>query len=265
MSGPADDPWSGLGAFTSARIALGRAGAALPTREVLSLALAHARARDAVHAPFDTQAMADRFAERGYETLLVKSAAVDRNVYLQRPDLGRRLSEESRLALNRRPKVEPDLVFVIADGLSSAAVHSHAAPLLAALRARIDEEGWSVGPVVLASQARVALGDAVGESLGARMVVVLVGERPGLSSPDSLGAYLTLGPVVGCDDSQRNCVSNIRSGGLSYDGAAFKLLWLMREAFRRAATGVALKDESDLGLAALGSVGSLESLPPIRP
>ncbi len=251
MSGPGLDPWSGLGAFTPARIALGRAGAALPTRQVLELALAHACARDAVHAPFDAASMAGRIADLGYETLSVKSAAGDRNAYLQRPDLGRRLSDDSRRLLDGRPKGRSDIVFVVADGLSSAAVHAHVVPLLRALRIHIEEGGWSVGPVVLASQARVALGDEVGESLAARMAMVLVGERPGLSSPDSLGAYLTLDPVVGRSDAERNCVSNIRPAGLAYDRAAFKLAWLMREAFRRAATGVALKDESDLDLALL--------------
>jgi ethanolamine ammonia-lyase small subunit len=238
------DPWSSLRALTPARIALGRAGASLPTREVLAMALDHARARDAVHAAFDPDAVAGLIATRGLTTLIVASAAPDRTAYLRRPDLGRQLSPESRSLLQAQPKSGCDLSLVIGDGLSSAAAHAHAAPVVAALLPYAQAEGWRVGPVVLARQARVALGDEIGERLGARLAVVLIGERPGLSSPDSLGAYLTYAPRVGRTDAERNCVSNIRDPGLSYAEAAHKIAWHVREALRRGLTGVALKDES---------------------
>jgi ethanolamine ammonia-lyase small subunit len=246
MSAPVPpDPWSALRARTPARIALGRSGASLPTHEVLAFSLAHAQARDAVHTPFDAQGVADAIAALGLATLPADSAAPDRAVYLRRPDLGRRLCAESRAFLSGQARDPCDLAIVVADGLSSTAVHAHAAPLIETLLPLARAEGWGLAPVVVAQQARVALGDEVGEILSARMVLLLVGERPGLSSPDSLGAYLTLGPRVGLTDAQRNCVSNIRAEGLSYAEAAFKLAWLMREALRIGETGVALKDESD--------------------
>ncbi len=240
------DPWTALRARTPARIAIGRSGASLPTREVLAFALAHAQARDAVHTPFDAAAVMARIEAMDLPTVLVDSAALDRGVYLRRPDLGRRLSDAARADLGRRSAGPVDLAIVVADGLSSTAAHAHAAPLIAALLPRVRAERWSLAPVVVARQARVALGDEVGERLGARLVLVLIGERPGLSSPDSLGAYLTFAPRVGRVDAERNCVSNIRLEGLSYEAAAFKLAWLCKEALRLAATGVALKDESDV-------------------
>ena len=242
------DPWTALRRHTPARIALGRTGSSLPTSEVLAFALAHAQARDAVHAPFEAEAAAAAIEGLGLETLIVDSAAPDRASYLRRPDLGRTLSEAGRAALVARTRGSCDLVIVIADGLSSTAVHAHAAPLVEALLPAVREAGWRLGPVVIARQARVALGDAVGELLGARLVMLLVGERPGLSSPDSLGAYITFAPRTGRTDAERNCVSNIRGEGLSYAAAAFKLAWHAREALRLGLTGVALKDESDTAL-----------------
>ena len=239
------DPWTALRRHTPARIALGRTGASLPTHEVLAFSLAHAQARDAVHTAFDAEQVAETIEALGQSVLITRSAAPDRATYLRRPDLGRRLSDTDRVALTATAKGPVDLVLVVADGLSSTAVHAHAAPLIAALLPLIRAEGWSLGPVVVAHQARVALGDEVGERLGARLVLLLVGERPGLSSPDSLGAYLTLAPRIGLTDAARNCVSNIRAEGLSYDQAAFKLAWLAREALRLGESGVALKDESD--------------------
>lgn len=241
---PPRDPWTHLAALTPARIALGRAGPGLPTREVLGFALAHAQARDAVHTPFAADEVAREIEALGLAPLLVESAAPDRATYLRRPDLGRRLSDRARGQLAGLKTAPCDLALVIADGLSSAAVHAHAAPLIAALRPRI--EGLSIGPVAIARQGRVALGDEIGEALGARLVAVLIGERPGLSAPDSLGVYLTFAPRVGLTDAARNCISNIRAEGLSYDEAAFKLAWLIAEARRLSLTGVALKDESDL-------------------
>jgi ethanolamine ammonia-lyase small subunit len=243
MSEPAArDSWAALASLTPARIALGRVGSSLPTREVLGLALDHARARDAVHLPFDADGVAREIAARGFDTLTVASQAPDRATYLRRPDLGRRLDVASRPALASASS-GADIVVVVADGLSSAAVHAHAGPLMAELGPRLRADGWRLGPVVLAHQARVALGDEIGERLAARLVILLVGERPGLSSPDSLGAYLTFAPRVGRTDAERNCVSNIRPAGLAYADAAITIAWLAGEALRRGYSGVALKDE----------------------
>ena len=250
----AHDPWAHLSAFTPARIALGRSGPGQPTRAVLDFALSHARARDAVHAPFDAKRVATDVEALGLSTILVESAASDRTTYLRRPDLGRRLSEASRARLSP-PRGGCDLAIAVADGLSSAAVHAHAAPLIAALLPRL--QGVALGPVAVARQARVGLADEVGEALKARLALILIGERPGLSSPDSLGAYLTFNPRVGRTDAERNCVSNIRPEGLTYDEAAFKIAWLIGEARRLALTGVALKDESDLARLAPGSAAAL--------
>jgi ethanolamine ammonia-lyase small subunit len=248
------DPWMKLARFTPARIALGRAGASLPTREVLAFALAHARARDAVHAAFDPGAIARGLAELGLETIEVASEATERALYLRRPDYGRRLSQESKARLGKTRAAKPlDLALVIADGLSAAAVHAHAVPLVAALLPHARGARLSLAPVAIARGARVALGDEIGALLGARLTAVLIGERPGLSSPDSLGVYLTFEPKPGRSDAERNCLSNIRAEGLSYELAAFKLAWLSREALRRSLTGVALKDESDLALAEGGA------------
>lgn len=246
LPGVTPDPWTALRRHTPARIALGRTGSSLPTSEVLGFALAHAQARDAVHAPFEAEATAAAIEALGREAVIVDSAAPDRATYLRRPDLGRTLSEAGRAALAARTRGACDLAIVVADGLSSTAVHAHAAPLVQALLPAVEAAGWRLAPVVVARQARVALGDAVGEVLGARLVIVLIGERPGLSSPDSLGAYITFAPKVGRTDAERNCVSNIRAEGLGYEAAAFKLSWHAREALRLGLTGVGLKDESDL-------------------
>ncbi len=244
---PVLDPWAALRAATPARIGLGRSGDALPVRDVLDFQLAHAKARDAVNRPLDAAAILQ--AVPG--SLLVRSAAPDRAAYLRRPDLGRRLHEECRAGLMRHGAPGGcgsggyDAAFVIADGLSPVGVQRHAVPLLRACLARL--AGWSVAPTVVAVQARVALGDEVGELLGARLCVILIGERPGLSVADSLGAYVTYGPRAGRRDSERNCVSNIHSGGLSYDAAADMLAWLVTEARSRKLTGVALKDDRAIG------------------
>jgi ethanolamine ammonia-lyase small subunit len=245
------DPWSNLARFTPARIAIGRAGASLPTREVLAFALAHARARDAVLAPFDTVKLAATLRADGHQVIEVESRAVDRAVYLRRPDLGRRLPDPAAVALDAARKGD-DLVLVVGDGLSPMAVEAQARPLIAALRPRL--EGLRLGPVIIARGARVALGDEIGERLQARAVAVLIGERPGLSAPDGLGVYLTSAPRVGRLDSERNCLSNIRDAGMCADLAAFRLVWLLQAARAGAGTGVALKDESDRLL--------VDSLPP---
>jgi ethanolamine ammonia-lyase small subunit len=233
---------------TPARIALGRVGNALPTREVLNFSLAHARARDAIHVPFDVEFIDQACHALGFETIRVCSAAADRETYLRRPDLGRRLSSVDVVTLSARN--EPcDLVFVIADGLSSPAIHAHAPRLLEAVKPLLDHNKLRIGPLVVARQARVALGDEIGALLQARMVVVFIGERPGLSSPDSLGVYLTLSPRPGRTDAERNCISNVRPGGLDFATAAQRLFWLIDEAFRLGKSGVDLKDMSDLRLA----------------
>jgi ethanolamine ammonia-lyase small subunit len=242
------DAWRLLREATQARVGLGRAGDALPTAEVLRLDAAHALARDAVHAPLDVEDLTAALVEAtGLDVVTVTSAAVDRAEYLQRPDLGRRLAEGTDLAAREPGDGEPgdgdrwDLVVVVGDGLSARAVTAHAAGLLSALLPRL--EGWSVGPVVVATQARVALGDDVGSRLGAALVLMLIGERPGMSAPDSLGAYLTWGPRGGRADSERNCVSNIRPPhGLTYEQAAEVLAALLTESRRRGLSGVELKD-----------------------
>jgi len=243
-----DAPWIALRRFTEARIGLGRAGSALPIREVLKFSMAHAQARHAVTTPLDWAPIEGALAALGLETVRIESAAGDRDTYLRRPDLGRRLSTESRQRLADMPGARPDLVILIADGLSSTGVAANASGVIVALLPFAATHGWSMAPVLLAAQGRVALGDDAGEVLGAHAVLVLIGERPGLSSPDSLGAYLTWGPRVGRKDGERNCVSNIRRNGLGVDEAAFKIQWLLREAFRRQLTGVALKDESNYQL-----------------
>lgn len=244
-----DDLWKRLARLTPARIGLGRAGAGLPTREVLSFGLAHAQARDAVHTPMDADAVAGAIGALGFETVTVASQADDRATYLRRPDHGRRLAPESRDALEAA--AEPcDLALVVADGLSARAVHEGAAPMLAALKPYLDKAGWRLAPVAIATQARVALGDAIGAALKARAVAVLVGERPGLSSPDSLGLYVTFDPRPGRSDAERNCISNVRPAGLSHEVAAFKLHWLLSQAYSCGLTGVRLKDESDRALEA---------------
>lgn len=243
------NPWQVLRRFTRARIALGRAGGSLPTAPMLEFQLAHARARDAVHLPFDAAAIETRLVGMGLESLRVRSAVPDREGYLQRPDLGRRLDGSSRALLQSWAEGAAqacDAVFVIADGLSALAVHSHAVDVLALAHAALVERGWRLAPVVIAEQSRVALGDEIGELLRAGQVAILIGERPGLSSADSLGIYLTHGPRVGRTDAERNCISNIRAdGGMPYASAAHKLLYLMTEARRRRLTGIALKDASD--------------------
>jgi ethanolamine ammonia-lyase small subunit len=241
-----EDPWHALRRFTAARIALGRAGASLPTEALLAFNLSHAQARDAVHTPLDTAALKGELDSRGFDSIEVSSAAQSREQYLRRPDLGRVLDPRSaeRVAGHARAlESRPDLVFVIADGLSSSAAALHALPLIDRTLARLP--GWQVGPVVVATQARVAIGDPIGELMQAGMVAVLIGERPGLSSPASLGVYLTYRPAVGRSDAERNCISNVRPEGLDYDAAAFKLAHLLEAARARKLTGVGLKDESD--------------------
>jgi ethanolamine ammonia-lyase small subunit len=253
------NPWAVLRQFTSARIALGRAGVSQPTTPHLDFQLAHARARDAVHLALDAPALAQSLeGALGGTTapcLALHSAAVDRSVYLQRPDLGRRLDAASRERLIAWPRPLPatpperpyDLAIVVADGLSALAIEHNALPFLVRLQQRIAAEHWTLAPLCVVEQGRVAVGDEVAELLGAKAVVLLIGERPGLSSPDSMGLYMTWMPRVGLTDASRNCISNVRPAGLGYDEAAYKLHYLLTQARQLQLSGVALKDETGVG------------------
>lgn len=241
--------WQDLRRFTTARVALGRAGNAQPTAAHLDFQAAHAEARDAVWSALDAPALA-----AALDAMLVASEAGDRRTYLLRPDLGRRLREADRARL--AASAVPDCcAIVVADGLNARGVQAQAPGLVARLRPGLMAAGWAA-PVVVATQARVALGDAIGEALGARVVLVLLGERPGLSALDSVGAYVTWAPRRGRTDAERNCVSNIRPAGLSAEAAAARLLWLVAAARRLGGTGVTLKDEAP---AVLGR-GAVDSL-----
>jgi ethanolamine ammonia-lyase small subunit len=228
--------------LTPARVGLGLAGASLPTKALLEFTLDHARARDAVHAGFDMPAIMLGLGDLGLEVSNVSSQAHNRKDYLRRPDLGRMLDRDSRRLLASRAGGPHRLAIVVGDGLSPAAVNAHALALLRSLIPQLAAD--EIGHVVVASGARVALGDEIGAMLGARMIAMLIGERPGLSAADSLGVYLTFEPEVGLTDERRNCVSNIHRAGLDYDEAAFRIAWLIREGLARELTGVALKDES---------------------
>ncbi|MDM7941974.1 MAG: ethanolamine ammonia-lyase subunit EutC [Hydrogenophaga sp.] len=250
--------WRGLQRFTDARIALGRAGSSQPTAAHLAFQLAHAQARDAVHLAFEPGSLVDPLQALGLPSLRLHSAASDRSTYLQRPDLGRRLDPASARMLQRWQAVHagdapPDLAFVIADGLSAAAAMHHALPLMAQLLQRLQNDAqqrWAIAPVALVEQGRVAIGDEIGAALRARTVVVLIGERPGLSSPDSLGIYFTWAPQVGMNDAQRNCISNVRDAGLPPAQAAARLHALLARSRVLQLSGVALKDERDDSTAA---------------
>jgi ethanolamine ammonia-lyase small subunit len=235
--------WAKLRAATPARIALARSGSSIATRDHLAFQLDHARARDAVHAPFDVAALAKGLGERQLTFLQLHSAAADRPTYLARPDLGRRLDDHSRQELHKVSGGH-DLAFVVADGLSAQAVVSHALPVLDLALPALLRSAWKIGPIAVVEQGRVAIGDEIGATLGAALVAVLIGERPGLTSPDSLGIYLTWNPVVGRLDAERNCLSNIRPQGMPYAEAAHRLVYLCTEARRAGQTGVALKDLS---------------------
>lgn len=244
------DPWEGLRRFTAARIALGRAGGSVPTNEMLRFQMHHARAIDAVYADFDVTSVMGALEQDGRHVLAVSTRATDRLVFLQRPDYGRRLDDESRERLtayaNGTPS--PDVIIAVVDGLSGPAVNRHAVPVIQRLVPTLTAERITVGPIVLVRQGRVALQDEIGAALGARVVVSLIGERPGLGTPDSLGAYLVYDPRPGATDANRNCVSNIRPEGLPYEAAAGALHWLITESLRRKISGVQLKDDRQLVL-----------------
>lgn len=250
-----ENVWRVLRQFTDARIGLGRVGISLPTRELLEFQLAHARARDAVHFPLDVERLLKDLSDLSealpkHSPLLLQSQAEGRLNYLQRPDLGRSLSPQSaeRLAKHRGQDTEEAAVaIVIVDGLSSSAIQNNAVPMVRQFLRDLKEEsrGWRLTPVTVVEQGRVAIGDQIGECLGASLVVVLIGERPGLSSPDSLGIYLTWGPEQGLSDARRNCISNVRPDGLSFEQASQRLFYLMREARHLGISGVGLKDRTE--------------------
>ena len=238
------DPWVALRRFTQARIALGRAGHAAPTQALLDFQLAHAQARDAVHLPWDIDAFAEQVWGFGDEALILETPVVSRSEYLRRPDLGRSLTEDSRTCLDTIQTQETDVVLIVTNGLSSTAVERHGIALLQAVIENYRAQGIRLAPVCLIANGRVALADGIGSVLAAKVAVIIVGERPGLSAADSLGVYLTYAPRPGNTDAERNCISNIRPPeGLGYEAAAAKLLYLTEEAIRRGLSGVALKDE----------------------
>ena len=239
------DPWEELKQFTDARIALGRSGCSILTDEYLRFSLAHARACDTIKMPFDRQMVRKRLEDMGLDVEFAESAAASRDIFIRRPDFGRRLSETSRERLKKLKYPGADVLIVIGDGLSSKAVHKQAVPLIQEFLPYMKELGLSVGPVVLAKQSRVALGDDIAEVMHCGLVVMLIGERPGLSSPDSLGIYMTYKPFAGRLESERNCISNVRPEGLSYERAAFKLAWLVEMAYDLQVSGTKLKDKSD--------------------
>lgn len=241
------DPWRDFSTLTAARIALGRAGGSVPTRELLDFGLAHARARDAVWMPFDRAGLVAEMESAGLKSVALDSAATSRDEYLRRPDLGRRLSDESRdkLTALTHPDQACDLCLIVSDGLSSQATR-HALSIVVPLHARLVADGWSIAPIMVVGFGRVALQDEIGQRLGATLSLMLLGERPGLGSPDSLGAYFVHGPQTGRSDADRNCVSNIRPEGLPPEAAVETLYCLLTASRQRKLSGVELKDERAL-------------------
>jgi ethanolamine ammonia-lyase small subunit len=240
-----DGLWAGMRRLTAARIGLKRTGASLATGPLLDFRLAHARARDAVHEPLDEARLVAELAGLGMQVVSVASAVEDRQRYLMRPDLGRLLAPSAEATL-RRHAGSHDVVFVVADGLSARAVQMHARPVLAGIIPALRSEGWRLAPIVVASHGRVGIGDAIAAVLGAGCVVVLIGERPGLTASDSMGAYLTWKPQARTTDADRNCISNIRPDGIGYADAGEKLVHLLLAMRGRQISGVRLKDDSDI-------------------
>ncbi len=250
QTGISPDPWHSLSQFTSARIALGHTGISLPTRACLDFQLAHALARDAVHIPLDFTRLEQQLNLLGYQTQILQSQAENQSMYLQRPDLGRLLNTSSLSRLLHTGKIQVDAVVVVADGLSSKAIARHAEPFLSLLLPELQANGYKLPSVCLVKHGRVAIGDAIADYYAARLCIILIGERPGLSSPDSMGIYYTYQAKPGIStDADRNCISNIHSNGLSYKQALQKLLFLVKESEKLKFSGVNLKDETtDMGL-----------------
>jgi ethanolamine ammonia-lyase small subunit len=240
------DPWSALRQLTAARIALGRAGGSMRTAEVLAFAADHAEARDAVHSELDVRTLAGSISSFGLPVLPLHTRAETREGYLKCPDLGRGLDEESAARVSANGGSGADVALIVGDGLSAVAAQRHAASVLGHLLPRLQSRGFSVGPVAVVTQARVAVEDEIGGLLKATVAVLLIGERPGLGAVDSLGAYLVHGPAIGKSDAQRNCISNIRPGGLEPAAAAEAIAWLVEQALARGISGVELKDDRRL-------------------
>lgn len=242
------DPWAALRAATPARIGLGGLGSALPLNELLQFKAAQAQARDAVKDRLDPTVVETILTDVGLDFIQVESRAVDRETYLLRPDLGRRLDPASAEILDqRRVEPGPDLVFILADGLSAKAVEENAGPVLKSSCSQLKRAGYTIGPAVVAAGGRVALADEIGQLLGATLTAILIGERPGLTSPRSMSVYFTYQPMIGLTDERRNCISNIHARGLAPDRAADVLVRLLNEAKRLKISGVELKDQSDRG------------------
>lgn len=262
------DAWISWKQFTTARIALGRAGGSLPTREWLEFSLAHGRAQDSVHLAFNVSSITEQITAAGEQSICVKSSANNRATYLQYPDRGRSLclNDAQRLQELRKTLISEnesfDLVIIIGDGLSAPAAEQHAVSLMKELLPRLRKAGWSIAPIVISEQTRVALQDEIGFAMRARLSLIFLGERPGLSSPDSLGAYLTYDPRPGRHDAERNCVSNIRPDGLTILHAADTLEYLLINAKQRRLSGIALKDERSKELLA-SNQSSLIANPPL--
>lgn len=241
--------WEQLKQFTDARIALGRAGGSLPTRPALAFQLAHAEAKDAVLKKLDIALLEQQLSALQHKMLHVQSDAADKDVYLKRPDLGRELSEESRLQLKQYAQQHPaayDVLIVAGDGLSARAIEDNAPYFIQQFYTACHEQNWSVAPLVIAVGSRVALGDEIASILRAKMLVMLIGERPGLSSPDSMGIYYTWQAQKGCHDAMRNCISNVRPAGLPVQVAIQRLVALMRKSCALGMSGVHLKDEHEM-------------------
>jgi ethanolamine ammonia-lyase small subunit len=243
---PGIDPLSALKEFTAARIGIGRTGASIPLKQSLAFKLAHAHARDAVYSELDIDKLSAELQQFELPVLQLHSQAAYREQYLQRPDLGRQLNEESISQLTDHSTKAIDIVIVIADGLSAAAVNSNAVALLKILIPQLQASGLKLAPICLVKQGRVAIADDVGMYMDAKLSLILIGERPGLSSADSMGAYLTFNPQPGLTDESRNCISNIRPHGLHFKPAAKKIFYLVQEAFKRKLSGVGLKDNAGL-------------------
>jgi ethanolamine ammonia-lyase small subunit len=238
------DVWRSLKQHTDARIALGRTGNSLPTKELLHFGMSHALAKDAIYKEMEVEKIQNFLREHNISSVLVSSRAKDKKEYLINPNLGRQLSEESSNLLLQQNVEKGNIAIIFADGLSAAAINLNAIPVLLEIRAALKGSKFNLSPVIIAKHARVALSDEIGESLKSDASIMLIGERPGLSSPDSLGVYLTWNPKKGCNDSERNCISNVRPQGLSYQQAAFKTFWLLKEAKKLNMSGIHLKDES---------------------
>ncbi|MFI8143820.1 ethanolamine ammonia-lyase subunit EutC [Acinetobacter sp. ABJ_C5_2] len=242
------DQWEKLKQFTDARIALGRAGCSIPTQALLEFQLSHAQAKDAVYQDMDVSYLSEQLAQRQLQSLHVHSNAPNKEIYLKRPDLGRQLSDQSK-GLIKKYAEDPqryDVCIVVGDGLSARAIEANAIPFITTLSEQVQQENWTLAPIALATGSRVALGDEVAEIFKAPMLVMLIGERPGLSSPDSMGIYYTWNAYSGCLDAKRNCISNVRSAGLSIPVAVQRLMALMKKSKQLGFSGVNLKDEHQL-------------------